>query len=258
MAYTVKELSELAGVSPRTLHFYEEIGLLRPAFRKNSYRYYEAKELFELHKILLFRKLSLPLKQIREILQKNESFQLAALLAQKKTFLEEIKRLEGQVENIDKTVHHFRGKKKMNEKELFQGFFAWAKDKKSPEHYSFGTLPSKSEEERIVLESAKIQPAGQEGTFYEKVDREARAIYLKIKECMEQGKDPDSKEVQRLIKKHLIFTRKFHHVTKEVYEALGSLYLNHLAFRGQLDAIDRDLAPFLAKAMHIFSEEALS
>lgn len=69
MAYTVKKLSNLSGISVRTLHFYEELGLLKPAYYgSNGYRYYEAQELLQLQQILFFKELGLTLKQIQKIL----------------------------------------------------------------------------------------------------------------------------------------------------------------------------------------------
>ena len=68
MAYTVKKLSELSGVTVRTLHFYEEAALLKPAYYgSNGYRYYEEKQLLQLQQILFFKELGFSLKQIQKI-----------------------------------------------------------------------------------------------------------------------------------------------------------------------------------------------
>ncbi len=64
MQFTVKQLSKLAGVSVRTLHYYDEIGLLKPSFiKENGYRYYEEKELLKLQQVLFFRELEFPLEK---------------------------------------------------------------------------------------------------------------------------------------------------------------------------------------------------
>ena len=69
MAYTVKKLSELSGVTVRTLHFYEELGILKPAYHgSNGYRYYEESELLQLQQILFFKELGFTLKQIQKVL----------------------------------------------------------------------------------------------------------------------------------------------------------------------------------------------
>jgi len=69
MAYTVKQVAEMSGVSVRTLHFYDETGLLRPAYTgANGYRFYEEPQLLTLQQILFYRELKFELKQIKEIL----------------------------------------------------------------------------------------------------------------------------------------------------------------------------------------------
>ena len=85
MVYTVKKLSELSGVTVRTLHFYEEAGLLKPAYYgSNGYRYYEENELLQLQQILFFKELGLSIKQISKVLGSNDFDQLAALHSHKK------------------------------------------------------------------------------------------------------------------------------------------------------------------------------
>ena len=90
MAYTVKKLSELSGVTVRTLHFYEEIDLLKPAYYgSNGYRYYEEKELLQLQQILFFKELGFSLKQIQKVVGKSDFNQLAALYTHKKSLSKE-------------------------------------------------------------------------------------------------------------------------------------------------------------------------
>ena len=70
MAYSVKQMAEMSGVSVRTLHFYDETGLLKPAFcRANGYRVYEEAQVLTLQQILFYRELGFELKQIKQILE---------------------------------------------------------------------------------------------------------------------------------------------------------------------------------------------
>ena len=72
MAYTVKKLAAMSGVSVRTLHFYDEVGLLKPAYvGANGYRFYEEAQLLTLQQILFYRELGFELKQIKRILGRN-------------------------------------------------------------------------------------------------------------------------------------------------------------------------------------------
>src|SRR5271169_4696512 len=123
MAYTVKKLSELSGVTVRTLHFYEEIALLKPAYYgSNGYRYYEEKQLLELQQILFFKELGFTLKQIRKVLGRSDFDQLAALHSHRQALRREWEKTGRLIKTIDKTIKHLNGKKKMKDKEFFGGF----------------------------------------------------------------------------------------------------------------------------------------
>ena len=123
MAYTVKKLSELSGVTVRTLHFYEELGLLKPAYHgSNGYRYYEEKELLQLQQILFFKELGFTLKQIQKVLGKSDFDQLAALHSHRKSLSQEWEKIGQLLKTIDKTINHLQGKKKMKDQEIFDGF----------------------------------------------------------------------------------------------------------------------------------------
>src|ERR1700692_2792702 len=103
MAYTVKKLSELSGVTVRTLHFYEEIGLLKPAYHgSNGYRYYEEKELLQLQQILFFKELGFSLKQIQKVLGRSDFDQLTALCSHKRSLMQEREKIEHLLKTIDK------------------------------------------------------------------------------------------------------------------------------------------------------------
>src|SRR5436190_4424109 len=111
MAYTVKKLSELSGVTIRTLYFYEEIGLLKPAYYgSNGYRYYEEKELLQLQQILFFKELGFTLKQIQKVVGKSDFDQLAALHSHKKALSKEWEKIGLLLKTIDKTINHLKGK----------------------------------------------------------------------------------------------------------------------------------------------------
>lgn len=123
MAYTVKQLSELSGVTVRTLHFYEEQGLLNPSYYgANGYRYYEEKELLQLQQILFFKELGFSLKQIEKVLGRNDFDQLAALYSHKKALTNEWEKIGQLLKTVDKTIKHIQGKKKMKDKEMFDSF----------------------------------------------------------------------------------------------------------------------------------------
>src|SRR5271167_4143753 len=120
MAYTVKKLSEISGVTIRTLHFYEEAGLLRPAYYgSNGYRYYEEKQLLQLQQILFFKELGFSLKQIQKVVGRSDFDQLAALYSHRQSLRREWEKIGVLVKTVDNTIKHLEGKKKMKDKEMF-------------------------------------------------------------------------------------------------------------------------------------------
>src|SRR4030095_14401886 len=123
MAYTVKKLAGMSGVSVRTLHFYDEVGLLKPAFiGANGYRFYEEAQLLTLQQILFYRELGFELKQIKTILSRPDFDKVAALESHRKVLRKTLANTRKLIQTIDKTIEHLKGKKKMKGQELFAGF----------------------------------------------------------------------------------------------------------------------------------------
>ena len=123
MGYTVRQVAAMSGVSVRTLHFYDETALLKPAYTKtNGYRIYEEAQLLMLQQILFYRELGLELKRIKKILGQAK-FQKAAALRSHRAVLEKnVTRTRTLIETIDKTIRHLKGNRKMKSEELFAGF----------------------------------------------------------------------------------------------------------------------------------------
>ena len=123
MAYTVKQVAAMSGVSVRTLHFYDETGLLKPAYLgANGYRFYEEAQLLMLQQILFYRELGFELKQIKKIVGRADFEKVAALQSHRKVLEKDLTRTRTLIETIDKTIQHLKGTKKMKSKEMFMGF----------------------------------------------------------------------------------------------------------------------------------------
>src|SRR4051794_28125425 len=113
MSYTVKQVAAMSGVSVRTLHFYDEIGLLKPAHHgTNGYRFYDEPELLILRQILFYRELGLELKQVKQILSRDDSEKAATLETQQKVLEAEVARTRNLIEAINKTIKHLKGTEK--------------------------------------------------------------------------------------------------------------------------------------------------
>jgi MerR family transcriptional regulator, thiopeptide resistance regulator len=244
MAYTVKKLSEISKVTVRTLHYYEEAGLLNPAYYgTNGYRYYGENELLQLQQILFFKKLGFSIKKIAQVLGRSDFDTLVALRVHRKSLIQERDQIGQLIETIDSTIKHIQGKKKMKENEFFCGFSLITKGK--------GIEPYFASEE-IVLKSSKNPGREIDKTKREQIAKMMNEIYGKVTNCVERGLLPASEQVQLLVKQHHAMIGQFNNTTKEMYIALADLYERHPEFRKQLDHIHPELAVFFAKAMRTF------
>jgi DNA-binding transcriptional MerR regulator len=122
--YTVKKLAKMAGVSVRTLHHYDEIGLLTPSVRTDAgYRVYGEKELIRLQQILFYKELDFALRDIQELLDNPAFDNLLALQGHRKAIVARKNRLTVLLETIDKTILKLKGEQTMlTNEELYAGF----------------------------------------------------------------------------------------------------------------------------------------
>ena len=249
MRCTVNKLAKISGVSVRTLHWYDHIGLLKPAFYEaNGYRYYEEEQLLKLQQILFFRELGFPLKDIQKMLNSNYFDKISALQAHKQILESNVDRMHKLTDTIDKTILHLRGMKDMTDKEIYSGF---EKNQKNEyEQYIFkysGTIA-----EDLIGASVKNEELSEPDK--EALTLEGNKIYKGIAECIDQNMTHRIPEVQSLIKKHYqLFTRN-HNMTKDVYLAYAQLYCESSDFRKILNRTHPKLADFIAEAMRYYAK----
>ena len=143
MAYTVKQLAAMSGVSVRTLHFYDETGLLKPAYHgSNGYRFYEELQLLMLQQILFYRELGFELKEIKRILGRADFEKVDALQSHREVLRERLDRTRTLMDTIDKTIMHLKGAKKMASEEMFAGFSVGAGKGRFDEHITIAGEPA--------------------------------------------------------------------------------------------------------------------
>jgi len=112
--YTVKKIASLAGVSVRTLHYYDKLGLLKPRYRQeNGYRYYDDDSIIRLQQIMFFRELGFGLDKIGEIISIPDFDVLEALKSQRDLLVKKSERLEELISTVDKTIKRLKGEDKM-------------------------------------------------------------------------------------------------------------------------------------------------
>lgn len=123
MEYTVQKLGLLAGVSTRTLRYYDEIGILKPArINSSGYRIYGPSEVDRLQQILFYRELGVTLEEIKEILASPAFDAISALREHRIKLLEKREHLDALIANVDLTLAEKEGMKTMSDKQKFEGF----------------------------------------------------------------------------------------------------------------------------------------
>src|SRR5690606_19326411 len=123
MEYTVQKLAQLAGVSTRTLRYYDEIDILKPArINSSGYRIYSQAEVDRLQQIMFYRELGLPLEQIKAIVTSSDFNSVLALKQHREQLLDRRKQLERLITNVDKTIAMHEGRISMSDQEKFEGF----------------------------------------------------------------------------------------------------------------------------------------
>ena len=120
--YHVKEAAQLSGVSVKTLHHYDKIGLLVPAKSENGYRTYSQDDLERLQVILYYKYLGFSLEKIAELLSQDEQALLPHLVRQLEYLQQERDRLDTLISTLQKTIQDEKGERKMTMKEKFAGF----------------------------------------------------------------------------------------------------------------------------------------
>lgn len=128
--YTVNQLAQMAGISVRALHHYDEIGLLKPAFTgDNRYRYYGEEELLRLQQILIHREVDIPLAAIGAILDAPGFDKLATLQQQRDRLEDQARRYARMVKTIDRTIARLKGDRAMKDADLYS---AWCRPRSRP------------------------------------------------------------------------------------------------------------------------------
>jgi DNA-binding transcriptional MerR regulator len=246
--YTVKQLSELAGVSVRTLHYYDEIALLTPTqIGANGYRYYDDSALLRLQQILFYREIGLELSQIRAILDDPNFDLLAALQSHRAVILEKSKRLHELIETIDSTILHVTEAVEMSNKNLFKGF-SEAKQKQYEREARLQYGPE------IVNESVKRWNSYSEDE-QAAIRQEGGEVYLDLARLMKKETPPNSPEVMDVLRRWHANIRYFYEPTTEILRGLGEMYNTHPDFIAFFQKIDPDLPAYLQAAITVYVDE---
>lgn len=222
MDYSIKEMADLAGVSSRTLRYYDEIGLLKP--NRNSYtgyRVYGQKEVDLLQQILFYRTMDLKLEKIQEIMRKSD-FEIAiALKSHHQQLLLKRNQLEQLILTVEKTIAYDKGEINMTNKEKFEGF---KKEKLEENEHNHGKeIREKYGDETINASNKKYMNLSEED--YLNMQKTEEQLFEALKQVV-IANNLDSDEAKEVYEKHKQWLKfSWPTYTKEAHRGLAQMYL---------------------------------
>lgn len=250
---TVKQLAAISGVTVRTLHHYDEIGLLKPAsVGSNGYRYYGRRELLRLQRILFHRELGVPLGSIAELLDLEDEDQVGVLLQHRARLAAERERYGVLIETIDRTISELKGETPMKNADLYKGF--------SPEKqagYEAWLIDRYGEPMREGIERSRKSYEQMSPDERESAGKELYAVEQALADGLRAGVDPASEAIDQLIVRHRAWvgTMWGRPCSTTAYAGLADSYLAHPDFVARYEQIEQGFAAYLAKAMKSHAEK---
>jgi DNA-binding transcriptional MerR regulator len=250
MEYTVQKLGKLAGVSTRTLRYYDEIGILKPA-RVNSsgYRIYGQAEVDRLQQILFYRELGVSLDNIKNIVTAPSFDGAMALREHREKLLEKRKQLELLIANVEKTIALTEGRTTMSDQEKFEGFKQKLIDENEKKYGE--EVRQKYGNETIDQSNEKLKNMTEEQ--YDAVTNLAKQVEETLAKAFVTG-DPGGELAQKAADLHRkwisFYWPKY---TKEAHAGLAQMYVDDERFTAYYDKIQPGTAEFLRDAIHIYT-----
>ncbi|MDU0332715.1 MerR family transcriptional regulator [Paenibacillus sp. 3LSP] len=250
MEYTIQKLGNLAGVSTRTLRYYDEIGLLKPARTNSSgYRIYGRREVDLLQQILFYRELGLSLEDIRSIVTDPGFDGTRALREHRNQLLDKRKQLDALIANVEKTIASHEGRISMQDQEKFEGFKKQLIEENERKYGS--ETREKYGEDKVEKSNQKLMNMTQEE--YEKVTQLENEVKVALAEAMKTG-DPAGELAQKAADLHKQWlTFYWNEYSKEAHAGLAQMYVDDERFKAYYDKDQPGAAEFLRDAIQIYT-----
>jgi DNA-binding transcriptional MerR regulator len=240
---TIKQISQLAHVTPRTLRYYDQIGLLPPEdIGENGYRYYSDASLLKLQQILFYRELDMPLEQIKEIMGRENYDLKEALQDHKDQLRKRIDRLQKLISTIDQTLKYIKGEEEMNKKLLFDAFNDEEQEKMEKEAMQMYDPETVKESNRKWKNYTMAEK--------QKIGEEGNAVYQGFVDAMSKG--PGSQEAQVCVQRWRDHMNYFWTPNPDQLIGLADLYNDDPRFKKNFDKVHPDLAQFVREAVTIY------
>lgn len=247
MEYTIQKLAHLAGISTRTLRYYDQIGLLSPARTNEAgYRIYGAKEVDVLQQILFYKEMGLELARIKEAIQDAEFDSLAALHSHLEKLIEKRRQIDLLIENVKKTIGKEEGKNKMSDQEKFEGFKKELVEK-NEQKYGKEVREKYGDE---VVDQSNANMMGLTEEQYTHMQKLGEKINLLLEEAVknhEYVEDEIGERVALLHKEWLGYTWQTY--STQAHRGLVQMYVLDERFKAYYDKNVEGCAEFLKQAV---------
>ena len=246
MKLQIKEFAEFTGVSVRTLHYYDEIGLLKPSFvdEQNGYRFYDEVSLERMQEILFYRELDFSLKSIGEILASPNYDKQKALTEQKRLLTikkERLERLIAALEQAEKgeiAMSAFDNSEYETARQQYENEAKWR----------WG--------DTAAYKESQAKTAGYSKDQWNDVLGGINGIFAEFAECKNCGESADGDTAQRLVKKLQDYiTTHFYHCTDDILAGLGQMYVCDERFKNNIDKCGEGTAEFVSGTIKIYCKK---
>src|SRR5215207_7664882 len=251
--YTVGRVAELSGVTIRTLHHYDEIGLLSPGGRSAAgYRIYEDSDIERLQRILFYRELGFALEEIATIVDDPRTGALGHLRRQRGMLARRIERLSAMVDAIDYEMEARTMDIRLTPEERLEVFGEF-----KPEDYAEEAEQRWGETEAYKESQRRVSSYKKED--WQELKAEEEQIRARLAAALEAGLPPDSEEAMAAVEAHRQhISRWFYECTYGIHRGLTEMYLSDERFRSNYDAQVPGLATFIRDAAHANADQHFS
>ncbi len=250
MEYTVQKLGKMAGISTRTLRYYDEIGILKPArINSSGYRIYGPQEVDRLQQILFYRELGVSLENIKDIVTSPAFDGSAALKEHHEKLLEKRGQLDLLIANVEKTIALTEGRIKMADKEKFEGFKQKLIDDNEKQYGK--EIREKYGKDAVEKSNSKLKGMSQEQ--YAAAEKLGADVMETLKDAFATG-DPAGELAQKAADLHRQWLSFWwDSYTKEAHAGVAQMYVDDERFTAYYDIEQPGLAVFLRDAVMIYT-----
>lgn len=251
--YTVKELARLTGLTPRTLRYYDAVGLLCPRRgRENDYRLYGPQEVERLQQILLYRDMGLPLEEIKDLLDAPGFDREAALREHLRRLRERRREVDALIRTVQTTLSEIKGETAMTDEKKFEGMKRQIIEENEA---AYGKeLREKYGDKTVEAHTARLSGMSQQE--WEETQKEEEGYKAALRRAVRTG-DPSGEDAREAVRLHAAWLARYWPegaVTPEAHTGMAEMYVQDGRFAAYYDKVAPGSAAFLAEAVKAYYE----